>query len=151
MLRKLVILLWLSMLVACSSIPKDWSGMSSTEIASWKEAGFDSRSAQQWHVAGFDASSAGAWQDAGFKLQDAKEWHLQSFSAAEAKGWRAGGFDLEDAMKNRAKGLTPIVDHELKPWGRYTEMGAIRAHFASVYNFELTLSLLGLHSAASML
>ncbi len=30
-------------------------------------------------------------------------------------------------------------------------MGAIGAHFASVYNFQLTLSLLGLHSVASML
>jgi len=62
-----------------------------------------------------DASSAGAWQDAGFKLDDAKAWSKQNFTPVEAKSWRVGGFDLEDAMKNRAKGLTPIVDHELKP------------------------------------
>ncbi|MCL1072217.1 hypothetical protein [Shewanella xiamenensis] len=96
------------MLFACSSMPKDWSGMSADEISAWKSAGFTSTLAQKWHLSGFNASEASDWNMNGFNLEDAIAWGGQKFLPQEAKTWRDSGFDLEDAVDSRNNGLTPI-------------------------------------------
>ena len=101
-------LLMCLVLFACSSMPKDWSGMSADEISAWKSAGFSSEVAQKWHLSGFDAAQASDWNTAGFNLKDAMAWGAQKFAPEEAKNWRDSGFDLDDAIESRNKGLTPI-------------------------------------------
>ena len=45
-------------LAACSSLPKDWSGMSTEDIRQWEENGFNAKQAQIWKAAGFAPTEA---------------------------------------------------------------------------------------------
>ena len=48
-----------ALLSACASAP--WAGMSETEIAAWKEAGFTAQNAHGWKEKGFTPQQAGEW------------------------------------------------------------------------------------------
>jgi hypothetical protein len=106
--RNLLLATSFVLLSACSSVPSDWSGMSTDEISQWQQVGFNAKTAQSWRSEGFDPAAAHSWTQANFELDDALEWHQQKFQAAEAQAWIKGGFDLDDAVEHRAKGLTPI-------------------------------------------
>lgn len=106
--RQLLLATSLLLLSACSSVPSDWSGMSTDEISQWQQVGFNAKTAQSWRHEGFDPAAAHSWTQANFELDDALEWHQQKFQATEAQAWIKGGFDLDEAIENRAKGLTPI-------------------------------------------
>ena len=61
-----------ALLLACASPP--WAGMSETDIAAWKEAGFTAEKAQAWSGKGFTPQLAGEWGQKGFGLDAAVEW-----------------------------------------------------------------------------
>ncbi|MEM8563226.1 MAG: hypothetical protein AAGF57_13365 [Pseudomonadota bacterium] len=105
---KIIAVVFVSLIIgACSSTPT-WEGMSQTEIAQWKQAGFDPGTAQSWSKKGFTAADASSWRNGGFDLDKATDWKEEKFTADEAKAWKAGGFNLDEAVEDRAKGLQPV-------------------------------------------
>jgi hypothetical protein len=93
-------------LFGCATPP--WAGMSESEIAAWKAAGFGPDQARGWYDAKFSAEDASAWKEKGFHLESAVEWHQQKFTADEAASWKAAGMNTEKAVENRDQGLMPI-------------------------------------------
>lgn len=102
----------ISLLGACAS--PNWSGMSETEIASWKAAGADAGLAKNWIKKGFSAEDYTAWTKAGFDLKHAAKWKKDEFTASEAAEWSKSGFSLDDAKNSRDKGLMPIHEQATK-------------------------------------
>ncbi|RRJ82796.1 hypothetical protein [Aestuariirhabdus litorea] len=94
-------------LVGCASTPS-WEGLSESDIAAWKSAGFTVESADLWRDYNFSAVEAQSWSQQGFDPEEAAEWSKESFSADEASRWKGAEFDLDTAIEERAKGLAPI-------------------------------------------
>ena len=93
---------------ACSSLPKDWSGMSTEAISQWEQNGFNAEQAQIWKAAGFAPAEASGWKKATLDAKTAQKWKAQSFTSEEAVGWIKKEMDLDEAVDHRAKGLQPI-------------------------------------------
>jgi hypothetical protein len=103
----IVITCALILLTACSSAPS-WKGLTESEIAAWKDAGFTPESAKDWRKLGLKAREARAWVKGGFDEDEAEDWIKEKFSEREASAWKKGGFSLKEAVRDRAKGLQPI-------------------------------------------
>lgn len=95
-------------LSSCSSVPKDWTGISQDEITAWSKGGFIAKDAQTWKAKGFTAVAASSWRAGNFDLDKALKWTEEGFKAEEAIAWKKIKFSLKEAKAHRAKGLMPI-------------------------------------------